>query len=184
VQDAARRRAHDFQRCLAEVRLQVPAKVAEELLQGRRVRVERGEDQASEARHPGGGEQAVPLPVEVARVDGAELGNAAQLALVREGPAVIAAPEVRRVAQVGAAQLRAAVRAGVQEDAYPALLVADHDHRLVGHAAGDVIAGLLDLALVGNEKPGFPEDLREFFFEYVRRPEGAPADHVGGPLFR
>jgi hypothetical protein len=84
------------------------------------------------------------------------------------GPAVIAALEFVGRAAIVRDHHRAAMRALIMQRADLAFRI-PHDHqRLARDARAEIVAGLLDLALVPYIDPGGREDARHFQFENVR----------------
>src|SRR5262249_60934298 len=91
-------------------------------------------------------------------------------------PAVIGAGEDGRRTLVVAANLHAAVAAGIEEHVDPIGTIATKDHRLLAHRRHEVIARLGDLALVPDMQPGARKDALLLLGVYVLVDEDLPAD--------
>ena len=117
--------------------------------------------------------------------DRARLGHADQLAVEAIGPAVVAAADRLAALAAPGQQARAAVAADVAEGAQVAVVVAQHEHRLVAGRGGQVAAGLRQLRDVRRELPGALEDA---VAARARRPRGrgrsAPRERAAGRLLR
>src|SRR5712692_10089411 len=87
-------------------------------------------------------------------------GHPHQLAIGGVAPPVVWTGEDGSVALVTAAHLHAPVPAGIEEHMQRVLTVPAEDDGLFSHAGDEVIARLLDLALMANEQPGPGEYLR------------------------
>jgi hypothetical protein len=81
-----------------------------------------------------------------------------QTAVGAVAPAVIGARKDGGIALIVAADLHAAVTAGIQEYMHLAAAVAAQDDRLLAHAGDHKIAGVRDLALVADKEPGAREE--------------------------
>ena len=99
--------------------------------------------------------------LEVGRIGGFA-GLAAQRAVEAEYPAVVEALEGLRVAMLLAANLRAAVRAGVEHCAQGPLGIAREQDAAAADLAGNEIAGLGQLRAVAEIEPAFIEDADTF----------------------
>ncbi len=83
-----------------------------------------------------------------------------QAAVRPERPGVIgAAEELARVAAAVDGDLRALVRAAVEQHAHAVVGVAHHDHRLRTDRRGEVVADILHLAVVAHVVPGVVEEV-------------------------
>ena len=90
--------------------------------------------------------------------DRAPLGHADQLAVEAVGPAVVEAADRLAALARAVQQARAAVAADVAEGPQPAVVGAQHEHRLHAGRARQVVAGVRELGHVGHQLPGAGED--------------------------
>src|SRR5579875_1900051 len=102
----------------------------------------------------------------------ARIENADQIAVIVECPGMIEALEGFRVAFGLAADLRAPMRAAIDQHAHLAVAVANQDDRASAHVAALKIAGIADLGLVADIDPGTIEDAFAFEFENFWRGVG------------
>src|SRR5581483_4366844 len=103
-------------------------------------------------------------------------GHADELAVGAIAPAVIGAGEHHRAALVVAADLHAAVTAGIQEHVNLALAVAHQDHGLLAHPRDEEIARIGDLAFVPDEQPGAGENQLQLLLVNIAADENFSAD--------
>src|SRR5207248_2312323 len=101
-------------------------------------------------------------PVELLMVGFFVIWHTHQSTIGGVAPAVIRAGKDCGVALVVAADLHAAVAAGVQEHMNLLPAIASQDDRLLSHARHEVIPRPGDLALVSHKQPGAGEDLLLF----------------------
>ena len=147
-----------------EHHVQVPGHRPEVFLEGRAISGEGGEHQPLVGSDPGFA-QAVLRFVEVAFLVALGLVHAHQPATVgAERPAVVVADEAAGIAGLGEADLVAAMRAGIEEDFQRAVLLPHHQHFVLAHGGGQVVAEFRQLRLVGNEQPATGENLLQLLF--------------------
>ncbi|MCY1438955.1 hypothetical protein D9M71_551730 [compost metagenome] len=163
---------------VVEDHVEVPGHRTEILGQARRIGGEGGEHQALIAVDAGF-TQAVLRLVEGAVLVDTRLVHAAQRAIGTEGPAVVVADEAAGVTGLGETHLVAAVRAGVDQHLDRGILLANHQHLVLTHGGGDVVAGLGNLRFVGDEQPAAGEDLLQFLLVDVAIPEDLPGHAPG-----
>ena len=158
--DVAHRGAHHLHATLelAQDGFQVPGDIAEVLAQRRPVGVPGGEYQPQHRVDLGGLKEREVILVKALAEHVGLIGDAAQFAGVRIGPAVVATAVVRGIALVGTAERHPAVAAGVEEHPNLAVLAAGHDDLVAAHLARDVVARLGDLTLVREVLPAVLED--------------------------
>ena len=170
--------------------VEIPGGGAEVFQQGRRVRVEGGEDEALVDVELGHGNEAPLGLVQLVVVGVLQVGDGLQRAVVAEGPAVIGADEGGGVAVVGAAEAVAAVAADVQERADLAGAVAHHQHRVFAHVGGEEVAGVGNLRLVAEQEPAAGENLLQLLLvdflvaEYAGVDDAVVGVHQGSHLHR
>ena len=99
---------------------------------------------------------------------------AAQRAIERVGPAVVAAHETRLAARRLVADPRAAVPADVEQRVDAAFGVADDDHGLARDLEQEIVAPLRYLALVADVEPGLQEDAPDLGLVDSPRRDTAP----------
>src|SRR5262245_10372333 len=156
---AGRRLVHD--------EIDVFLRACEVVLQRYRIRVEVEEDEAAigcDVRRLLEPEIALPE----ARRKSIRAGHAVELAVAVVAPAVIEAGVVLRITFRLAAHGSAAVAAGVEEDANPALAVAAEDNGTLADDAGLEIPRLPQLRLVADVDPADVEDTPPLELEYPR----------------
>ena len=154
--------------------------VAEVLGQRQHVGVEAAEQEAAVAVEAGD----LGHVVRAARVEGVRVAGAVgvldleQGAVVAERPAVERAGQRRAVVGLAPADHRAAVRARVDQAVQFAVLVAgDHDG-LTADVGGEVVAGVGQLALVGQVDPVALEDVLHLQLEDLLVGEDPPVGAV------
>ena len=92
----------------------------------------------------------------------------------------LVARNVDVISAISPAPIRAAMAAAVVQRTDAAVVMAQHDDRLLRHASGDEVAGLGQLALMADIDPGAREDARHLARE-DRRVGVDPAMHRVGP---
>ncbi|QTP34840.1 hypothetical protein B7759_03462 [Burkholderia glumae] len=136
---------------------------AEEILEGLDVLVERREHRTATRRHPQPAQRVMP-GIEIRRHAAVDLAalpyptakrHADQIALQVVVPLVIRAVEVLRFARALAAELHAAMRAGVLEHDHLAVLGARHHDRPLADLGALEIAGRRHLRLQADVAPVF-----------------------------
>ena len=159
--DLARRRA------IADL-VDAHARLVQMIEQRHHLRVERGEHEAAVGLHPRQRHHA-ELRVLQRRL-GKVLAHrhAGQLAVRPEGPAVIHAGEVLRVAALLLQHLRAAMPAAVEQHVHRAVGVAREHHRLARDRGAVVVARIGNQAFMPYIHPETAEDLLHLDFEHAR----------------
>ena len=142
----------------------------------RRLRIERGEDEATVARHVRRGDKAELFAVEVVGLAVALAhGHRMQAAIGVEGPAVIgAAKALAGIALLHVANDGAAMAAAVVQHAHLAIGMAHADDRLAPNESGEEVPRLRDLAIVADIDPGPLEDALHLQLEHLGVDEDPP----------
>src|SRR5581483_8886911 len=107
---------------------------------------------------------------------GVDEGHAGQLSGAVVRPAVVAAAEMCGAAAFLVADLPPSMAAHVEQNVNLARGVARHDHGILSHLPGHVIAGVRDLRFVGNEQPALGEEVLQLPAVNVRVVEDPRAD--------
>src|SRR5262249_13267529 len=129
-----------------ELEVEIAGEAAEILGEGGRGRIPGCPDRALVVAELRDLDEAPLLLVEPRMIGLAQVRHADQSSVGAVAPAVIRAGEYGRRAFVVAADLHAAVAAGIQEDVYLVGAVTAQDHRLLAHRRHEVVARLGDLA--------------------------------------
>jgi len=143
---------------IVEQDVEIPAEVAQIVVQRTHVRVEGGEHQALVAGHARLVQPPLRLVEVVAFLVDLLFVHAQQAAVAPERPAVVITDELAGIALVGETHPVAAVRTGVEHDADRAVLGAAGDHRILPHIGGDEVALLWHLRFVADKQPAARED--------------------------
>ena len=156
--------------------------LAQMILQRQDIMIERPEDEAAIAFDPHLGQVVRPFMIETVGIGaGAGILGAQQLAVGLEAPAMEGADEERLVATLAAAQLGAAMGAGIDHAIEAAILGPRQDHRRMADPGGEIVVLLLDLALMGQIDPVALEDIFHLQIEQFRVGEdvAAAAENAG-----
>ena len=161
-----------------EESVEVPGHLAEVFAQGRRLRVEGGEQQSLVAVQLRNRHQPPVLALQFAAVEFPQIRHPDEPAVIAVGPAVIRAGKARGVAAIGAAQPIAAMPADIEKSARPAVTVAHHENGVFAHVGSQEIAGPRDLAFVAQEQPTSSENPLQLLLIDLRLDKDAAADQT------
>src|SRR5712692_7692523 len=162
-----------------EGQVEIVNEIAEIFEKGRCRRIPAGPDGAFVEAHLRHLDQSPLRFVELGAVGLLEIRDADELTIGAVAPAVIGAGADGRVALVVAADLHAAMTAGVEEDTRLLRAIAAEDHRLFAHARHEIVARVRDLAFVANEQPSAGENAFELLLVDLVVDEDLAADLAG-----